>query len=655
MKKLIALCLAVCMTAVMFASCDSAGVGETTTSTDTQETYPKSYQVLDGVLTSCVGQADENGVYVIPETVTVIAESAFAGDTRLKEVVIGSHVEMIGAGAFQGCSSLEKVTIEEGVKKIGSYAFYDCVALTEIYLPSTVNALGQYSFYGCTALETISLDHIRYIDDGAFWYCDALERVTFSEELEYIGTWAFARCTNLSEMNLKDVRKLKTIGDYAFMGCAMLRSITIPEGVETIGALVFFDCTRLSDVVIADTVTMVDYAAFNFTPWYQENDEEYLIVGDGVLIKCAVHPNFIDLADKPIKAIGGTAFWNAENEGEAAEYGYKYASELETLVLPETVTAIGTSAFAGCFNLKKIVLPAGVTTIGNNAFNIYIEDSETNGVANIDFTQCVNLKTIGNYAFQGCYGIESMELPKTVEKVGAYAFAATGAYDGFMEKASKEENEANRYFITGDGILLAAYIESGQTKITVPDGVKKIGGSAFSGWDIAYIPTDLSVLSYSGRSKYNISYNVKEIVLPETLVEIGDSAFFRMLSVENIVLPDSLKVIDADAFSFCSALAGISGGANVEAVGDYAFSYCTSIPGFRFSENTTSIGQGVFAGCASLVNVYLPKGLANPGTDLFNYDCTALASLTLDPAARADIYTVLGGIVQEIKVFYYKD
>ena len=655
MKKLIALCLAACISAVAFTSCDTPSVNETTTSTNTDKSYPKSYHVDDGLLVSCVGQADENGVYVVPETITAIAESAFSGDESLREVVIGSHVEFIGSGAFQGCTSLEKVVIEDGVQELGSYAFYDCTSLTEITLPSSIDRIGQYTFYGCTALESISMEHIRYIDDGAFWYCSALENVTFSEELEQLSVWAFAQCVNLSETNLSEVRALKTIGDYAFMGCTMLRSVTIPSGVELIGKLAFYNCTRLSDVTIADSVKMVDYAAFNFTPWYQENDEDYLIVGDGVLIKCAVHPNFLDISDKPIKAIGGTAFWNAENEDQAAEYGYKYAAELETLVLPETVTAIGTSAFAGCYNLRYVELPAGVTTIGDSAFNIYIEDETIKTTANVDFSKCSNLKSVGSYAFQGCYGIESMALPVSVETVSAYAFAGTSAYESFMQEASKAESETDRYFITGDHILLAAYVADGQTKITVPDGVKKIAGSALSGWDIAYVPTDTSGLSESGRSKYNISYNVKELALPETLVEIGNSAFYRMLSVEKVVLPNSLKKIDADAFAFCTALSSISGGSNVETIGNYAFSYCASIPAFQISSNTKSIGYGVFIGCSSLKSVTLPKGLTFPGVDLFNYECAALTTLNVDPSARPHIYTILGGIAQEIKVNYYKN
>ncbi len=652
MKKLLALCLVACISLSILVSCGDVSTSSTSETTGATETYPKSYEVKDGVLLSCVGQADENGVYVIPETITAIGEFAFSGDETIKEVVIGSHVKWIGSGSFQGCTSLEKVVIEEGVEKLGSYTFYDCTSLTEISLPSTIDYLNPYTFYRCSALQDITIDHIRYIDVGAFWYCSSLERVTFSEDLEYIASWAFAQNTNFSESNLGELRKLTTIADYAFTGCSMLRSITIPEGVTLIGKLSFYDCSRLSEVNIADTVKMIDYAAFNFTPWFQESSEEYLIVGDGVLIKCGVHPAYIDLADKNIKAIGGAAFWNAAGEGQAAEYGYKYAANLETIVFPETVTAIGTSAFAGCYSLKEVVLPAGVTEIGENAFNIYAEDVDTQ--AKIDYSACENLKTIGAYAFQGCYGMTSMELPKSVEKVGSYAFSATTAYETFMQNAVKAETEADRYFITGDGILLAAYVADGQTKITVPSGVKMLAGAVFSGWDLGYIPEDTSLLSDSGRSKYNISYQVKEVELPDTLTTIGDSAFYRMLSVEKVALPKTVTWIDDSAFAFCAALTDFSGG-KIQKVGHSAFAYCVSIPSFTFAESTTSIGDSVFAGCSSLKTVYLPKTLEFPGTDLFNSECVSLTSLSLSPEARVRIHAVLGGISQEIKVFYYNE
>ncbi|MBQ9747471.1 MAG: leucine-rich repeat domain-containing protein [Clostridia bacterium] len=651
MKKLIALCLAACLTVLGFASCGDHDTPSVTTTDAKTPTDPKSYHVENGLLLSCIGQANEDGVYYVPDDVTAIAESAFAGDTRLREIVIGPNVTMIGSGAFQNCTSLTRVEIAEGVKELGSYAFYNCTALTEVKLPSDVTVISPYAFYGCTALESISLAHVREIGDNAFGACLALERVEFSEELREIGTWAFAECTSLADTNLSEVTALKRIGDYAFFSCTMLREIVIPSGTESIGILAFYECTRLDRVEIADTVSTIDFAAFHYTPWYQENAEDYLIVGDGVLIKCTVHPNFIDLDGKNIKSIGGAAFWNAENEGESIAYGYKYAADLETLKLPDTLVTIGTSAFAGCNALKTVVLPAGVTSVGDSAFNVYIEGMESE--ADIDISACKNLTSIGDYAFHGCGGIETVTLPTSVKHVGEYAFAATGAYASFMERASKAEKEQDRFWITGDGILLAAFVPEGVTEVTVPDGVKMLAGSVFCGWDIPYIPEDTTGLSLSGLSKYNLSYHVTSVVLPDTLEVIGNSAFYRMLSLKSIELPESLRLIGMHAFSYCDALSSITGGGNVEEIQNYAFRYCKSMPGFRFSVNTKKIGINLFAGCSSLQHVYLPEGLSHPGTELFNSECTALQTVSLDPSARARIYTVLGGLQQQIEVFYY--
>ena len=637
-----------------FSGCEKTPDSTSSTSTSsTEDTHEKNYLDEGGILKSCVGQADEDGVYVIPENISVIGEGAFAGDTNLKKVVIGEHVKIIGSGAFQGCTALQTVTLAEGLETIGSYAFTGCVSLAELSLPSTVKKIEEYTFYSCEALESIDLSHVETVGDSAFLYCSALESVTFSSSLETISAWAFAQCSVLEEISFEGVTNLREIGDYAFTGCSMLRAIAIPEGVSRIGILAFYECTRLADITIPETVESVDYAAFNYTSWYQENEEDYLIVGDGVLIKCAVHPSRIDLSDKGIKALGGAVFRNAELNGESAEYGYKYASALTELVIPEGVREIGTSAFAGCYALETVTLPASVTKICDNAFNLYADGADSS--ANIDFKACEDLSYIGHFAFYGCGGIQEFVLPESVRDVGEYAFALTGAYDRFMEEAAKAEDEKDRYFITGDGILLAAYVAEGQTAIHVPENVKTIAGTVFCGWDSAFVPNDTTGLSLSGLSKYNITYKVKEVYLPEGLEKIGNKAFFRMNNVKEIALPDTLRVIGNDAFGFCEALSSISGGNHIETVEDYAFSYCSAIPHFGFSSNTKSIGSNVFSGCSSLQTVRFPKELESLGSDLFDDACTSLTQITLPNEQRPRIYSVLGSITQSIDVNYYED
>lgn len=644
MKRIIALGLAACLAVACFTSC------EDTPPVDTTESQVKKYDVEDGILKSCVGQADENGVYRVPDTITMIGESAFAGDENLKEIVIGANVKAIGAGAFQYCTSLKKVTIAEGVESIGSFAFYSCSSLEEISLPSTVSRLEPYTFYGCESLETLSLDHIQYIDDYAMWYCVSLEKVTLSPALSSIGDWAFSQCQKLEDINLTDCAKLESIGDYAFSGCAMLTSLVLPEGMRRIGKLAFYGCSRLTDVTVSDTVEAVDFGAFSYTPWYQEYTGDYLIVGDGVLIKCTVHPLYLDLSGKGIKYIG-SAFWNAALSGYSSEYGYKYASELESVEIPEGVTVVGASAFEGCFNLKTVTLPSTLERIEESAFYVYTESYSSQ--TKVSLEACTKLEYIGNYAFYGCGGIDEIKMPSRVGYVGAYAFAVTEAYDNFLESAKDSENESDRYFIVGDGVLITVYVPDGVTSVAIPEGVRIIGGAALCGWDTAYVPEDGAAFSTSGRSKYNLSYKVQTVTLPSTVETICDSAFFRMTKIRELVLPDGLKSIGNSAFSYCENLAEISGGSNIERIGSNAFSYCTSMGSFTFSPSTAEIGTGVFAGCSSLGVVKFPEGLAYPGEDMFTDGCTALREIYLAPEARPRIYTIVGSITQDVRVRYY--
>ncbi|MBQ3489354.1 MAG: leucine-rich repeat domain-containing protein [Clostridia bacterium] len=601
-------------------------------------------------MVSCIGQADENGVYVIPETISMISEGAFMGDTSLKEVVIGPNVKIIGSGAFQYCTSLKKVTLSEGLEIIGSHAFASCERLTEIVLPSTVDTINECAFSYCVSLKTISLEHIRRIGEAAFINCTALENIQFSSKLEKIENWVFSECSALKNISFDGVTELREIGDYVFSGCSMLRSVEIPEGVNRIGIYAFYNCTRLADISIPSSVAMVDFGALNYTRWYHQQDDAYLIVGDGVLIKTTVHPSELDLSGKGIKAIGARAFYNAAIANEPKNYGYSYATELKSITIPEGVREIGKSAFEGCFALEDIVLNKDLISIDQTAFNIMVEGIDTK--AKVNFNDCKNLEYIGSYAFQGCKGLETVNLPQSIKTVGEYAFSSTGAYTNFMEKASKSENEADRYWIS-NGVLLAAYVAEGQTAIHVPEGVKIISGAVFCGWDSAYIPDDLTGLSAAGVTKYNISYHVKELYLPEGLEIIEDRAFYRLDSVKKVVLPSSLRVIGASAFGLCSSLSDISGGTGLEEVREAAFSYNTSLKQFKFSPNVKTIGASIFEGCTALKTVYFPENLETPGIMLFDSTCTSLNQVYFNEAVRPRIYFVLGSLSHEVHVDYY--
>ncbi len=93
----------------------------------------------------------------VPYKVTKIDDNAFAGNTKLVTVKMGTGVKTIGKNAFYGCTKLKNVTIGKNVTTIGDKAFYKCTALTKITIPSKVSKIGKSAFQNCKKLKSITI------------------------------------------------------------------------------------------------------------------------------------------------------------------------------------------------------------------------------------------------------------------------------------------------------------------------------------------------------------------------------------------------------------------------------------------------------------------------------------------------------------------
>lgn len=105
---------------------------------------------------------------------------------------------------------------------------------------------------------------------------------------------------------------------------------------------------------------------------------------------------------KPVTAIDDNAF-----NGTA----------LKSVCIPSSVKVVGEKAFADCLSLEKVFFysgKTGCTEIGNSAF--------ANCAALTELTMPKTLVKIGDFAFNFC-GIKSIEIPRPVEEIGKYAFA----------------------------------------------------------------------------------------------------------------------------------------------------------------------------------------------------------------------------------------
>ena len=316
-----------------------------------------------------------------------------------------------------------------------------------------------------------------------------------------------------------------------------------------------------------------------------------------------------------------------------------------------TVVELGSGAFQGCRDLKSVVIPNSVTSIGNTAFSGC-------GLTSIDIPNSVT--SIGSSAFWNCNGLKTVIIPNSVITVGYQAFyycrsLIKSAYpshiikpfddgvavcypsDGIVEDGyvwGKDKTEL--YFVPldikgefeipnsvnsiGDN---AFYGCIDMTKVTIPESVTSIGGSAFSNCSgLTSIDIPNSVTSI-GESAFENCSGLTSIDIPELVTSIGGSAFKNCSSLTKVTIPNSVTSIGESAFESCSSLTSIDIPNSVILISGSAFKYCDGLESVTIPNSVTSIGGSAFQDCSGLKTVIIPNSVRYIANDAF-WRCSGL-------------------------------
>ena len=105
------------------------------------------------------------GEYIIlPDTMTVVPDSAFGGNGTVKQVTLPDDTARIESSAFINCYNLQNITIPGKVSEIGEGAFYNCCSLEKITIPNSVTSVGDRCFESCENLRQLVLpDNLEYV------------------------------------------------------------------------------------------------------------------------------------------------------------------------------------------------------------------------------------------------------------------------------------------------------------------------------------------------------------------------------------------------------------------------------------------------------------------------------------------------------------
>ena len=432
--------------------------------------------------------------FVLIFTLILMASFARAYDTEINgiyyDVVPKAKIAtvVIGKEHYSG-----EVTIPETIEYEG--------------VTCTVTSLSNAVFRECDVTKVWLPDGIKEINYTAFENCSNLEYVRLPAKLEKIGIRAFCNCSTLTSLDLPS--SLKEIGNRAFWNCYALANITLPDNIETLEDGVFYNCNSITSIHIPKALTVIPKEAF---------------------LGCKF--DVVEIHNG-IRAIYDQAFTG---------------TKIKSIVIPETVTELGSGVFAGCEDLVDVKLPD-------------------------------NMKAIPRSLFNGCKNLKEIQIPKGVTSIGEYAFSNTG-FDNIE--------------MIPEGITYLHYVFSkckNLTTLTIPDG-KLFGVGEFMDCENLHTVILPASVQFVNGSTFENCTALKEINF-EYLTTISHWAFRGCTGLVSIDLP-LVEELGVGVFIGCSGLKTISLGSHIKRFLGYSvFEKCENLEDFYcYAETPPEIPEG---------------------------------------------------------------
>lgn len=482
--------------------------------------------------------------FSIPSGVAFIDKNAFASCSALSFLYIPSSVQTINSGAFSGCYSLFEVANQSGTSSIknttvgstanGYFLRYAKTVQKNGSTPQYVDQSGDFVFYkngsdyyllAYTGTDAnVTLPTGNYVINKYFMYANkTVTRLVISEGPTEIGSYVFANCENLTSVTIPaSITKIDHW--YAFDECTKIREVYNLSGKTCAafsGANVVKHTSTDEASVILDDIK--DYL-------FMKRDGEYYLVNyvgtaselhlpesyhgnayhvDNYAFKGNVNLKVLYVPEG-VKSILSGAFENCIAlervklaEGIVSISGFKGCTALKSIVLPQSLTEIGSQAFYGCNLLEEIVIPNGVTVIGSSAF-YDCKSLETITVGS-------GVTSIGSDAFNNCTALTYLNIGN-VNKWAEITFGNAYSNPMYYTKSAYV-----------DGRLLTTLVISAEVKV--------IKGYAF----------------------YNCT-SLRAVHLPEGVTHINCYAFQKCTMLQYIVIGSGMEYIYSYAFDGCSNL-----------------------------------------------------------------------------------------------------
>lgn len=608
----------------------------------------------------------------LPETLTGIYQSAFIGTTALKNITIPAAVQIIDGEAFKG-SGISEIIFEKDSKLevVGSYAFADTANLKKVKIPDGINKIRDYTFYKSGVEEVAFGSESRLNEIGRYAFGKSrISNINIPVGVKKLDYYAFTETSELQKLETKGVSDLWIMGSAFYE--SGIKEVFLSEGVTYLGEFCFTGCKNLLNISVAsgnDNYTSSDGVLFNkkktkllSCPAGKSGSytvpDTVLSFMSGAFEGCSL--NEIHMSEEcKLQTLGYRTFYDCDS--------------LEEIDIPNGIFSIDNYAFAYCDNLQKVNISDNSQLSGIYKGAFYKDEKLT------ALNMPDGVQEIGEYAFYGCTSMNDIQLSKNsgLKRVSDHALEYTGVTSFIMPE---KLDEVGAYAFNGGKLRILgfnkvvtrigdyAFADCGlaDTKIlTMPESVEYLGSNALKGANaveeitVPFVGRYVNELTcsfadlfggkvenikkieilkgeYLGNgafcNKYlsNVSFdNLKTVILPETLVEIGTDAFAYNESIKEINIPNNVQVIHAEAF-FGTYLQSVYLPSNLKLIESSAFCYSYELKNIVLPDMLEEIGSEAFYQSEMLEIIRIPNNVKYIGDAAFS-GCRNLSAIVVDP------------------------
>lgn len=319
---------------------------------------------------------------------------------------------------------------------------------------------------------------------------------------------------------------------------------------------------------------------------------------------------------KPVTKIESNAFKNFKN--------------LKELILPASITTIGTNILTGCSNLEKLTVPFTEEASYLKYFFGGMEEG-TKIPESLSFI-CIadGVEKIYSDAFYGIDTIEELVIPQSVKEIGPRAFkncinlrSVTFIGDLALTKLDTTSFDTERLIEveviddnTYDSVIKPIIIVNNLVSQAYKNFFEDVYGrntilNIYKEEMIVndFLVSDAKLIKYLG--------NNTEITVPDNVVSIERYAFANNKDLRKVYLSSSIKIINSYAFMNDINLEKVIFNDKLEIISDGAFDGCKKLNDIIITPNITNIGMEAFANCQALSNITIPNNVVNLGSYVF--------------------------------------